>query len=627
MLKSFMELVDIIFPQNIGPLTYRVPADMRGSIRPGLMVEAEVKKRIKRGFVLGSPAEVPKGKLKQVHDLLHDRPALSKPFLELVKWVSRYYVCREGLTLKGLFPSELFEPVKQRGTGKLMEPLAPFYWSGTDPRLLEVLKVFQARSRKEGYSAFLHHAASTHEEHTFLLEALRGIKNVIILCPDKQTIAHLVPSLRSLFGERLTEYHSGLNKGQRSRAIEMIASGLGDIVIGSLSAVFAPLPEVSLIAVLREDNNLYKSESAPRYSARDAAVMRAYLGGSNVLLSSICPSLESWHNTETGKYTLLDTASGAPRPKVRIASAWGKENVLSDTMHSAVNNAVEGNGRALLYINRMGHSILRCDDCGTIERCTECDIPMVYHKKERLLKCGYCGKTEKLYEACPACRGSTVTLTGMGLERIEDELKNLLPVGVDSLRRENLSLIADENAHLGVGTKTLTRSAALGGTAMVSGVLNADALLHTPDFRSRERAFEDIIYAADMASPNGELIVQTRYPNLPMTGYIKRFDFRRFYRDELKERKEAGYPPFSRMAVLDIRVKKEPVLPILKTENVDLLGPVPARLKPRKGRETNGYRVLLKADNRDALHKAIHEILSGFKSAEVDVDVDPVSSF
>jgi len=624
-----METVDIIFPQNIGPLTYRVPAEMRAGIRPGLMVEAEVKKRIKRGFVSGMPlAPVPSGTaLKDIAGLLHDRPALSPALLKLVQWVSRYYVCREGLTLKGIFPSELFEPVKARGTGKLREPLRPYQPRDMNPRLQGALGSFRDARKKGGYGTFLHHAASTREEFSFLLEAVGEAGGSIIICPDKQTIAHLLPSLRALAGDRLVEYHSGLNAGQRSRAIEMMASGLADIVIGSLSAVFAPMPRASLIAVLSEENNLYKSESAPRYSARDAAVMRAFLDGSTCLLSSICPSLESWHNAGTGRYTLLDTATGAPRPRVRIASAWGRERALSDTMHASVTKAIDKGERALLYINRMGHSILRCEDCGTIERCTECDIPMVYHKKERLLKCGYCGRTEKLYEACPNCRGSTVTLTGMGLERIEDELRELLPVGVDSLRRENLSLIAGEGAHLGVGTKTLTRSAALAGSALVSGVLNADALLHTPDFRSRERAFEDIIYASDMASQDGELIVQTRYPNLPMIGYIKRFDFRRFYKDELKEREEAGYPPFSRMAVLDLRVRKEPVLGALKTEGVDLLGPVPARLKPRKGRETNGYRVLLKARNREALHRAIEEILKGFKSPEVDIDVDPMTAF
>ena len=620
-------MVDIIFPQNIGPLTYRVPEAMRSSIRPGLMVEAEVKKRLKRGFVSGPPVEVPKGPLKEVHGLLHDMPSLSPALLKLVQWVSRYYVCREGLTLKGVFPSELFEPVKARGTGKLREPLAPYQTNEINDRLRAALEKFSNSRRKEGYACFLHHAATTAEEFTFLLEALSQSGKSIIICPDKQTIAHLIPILRAAAGERLVEYHSGLNRGQRTRAIEMMASGLADMVIGSLSAVFAPMPEVSLIAVLSEENNLYKAEGSPRYSARDAAVMRAYMEGSTALLSSICPSLESWHNAQTGKYTLLDTATGAPRPKVRIASAWGRERVVSETMQIAVKKAMDKGSRALLYINRMGHSILRCDDCGTIERCPECDIPMVYHQKERLLKCGYCGSTEKLYEACPSCRGSTVTLTGMGLERIEDELKELLPVGVDSLRRENLSLIASQDAHLGVGTKTLTRSAALAGTAMVSGVLNADALLHTPDFRSRERAFEDIMYASDMAPPEGELIVQTRYPNLPMIGYIKRYDFRRFYKDELKEREEAGYPPFSRLAVLDIRVKKEPKLPAFRTEGVEMLGPVPARLKPRKGRETNGYRVLLKAANRDALHRAIDEILAVFNPTDVDIDVDPVSSF
>jgi len=621
-----MELVDIIFPQNIGPLTYRVPESLRASIRPGLMVEAEVRKRMKRGIVAGPPALIPKGSLKEIHALLHDRPAFSKALLELTHWVSRYYVCREGLTLNSLFPSELFEPVKARGTGKLREPIAPFSWSGTDERLMKHLPEIEQALHCGAYYAFLHHAATTGEEFTFLLETVRLTGNAVIVCPDKQTIAHLLPTLRSLFGERLVEYHSGLNRGQRSRAIEMMATGLGDIVIGSLSAAFAPIQNVSLIAVLSEESTLYKAEGAPRYSARDAAVMRAYLEGCTALLSSICPSLESWHNAATGKYKLLDSATGAPRPRVRLAGNWDRDRALSTTMEDAVRKSMDKGARALLYINRKGHSILRCDDCGTIDRCPDCDIPMVYHKSERLLRCGYCGLTKKLYEACPSCKGASVTLTGMGLERIEDELKELLPLGVDSLRRENLSLIASDPASLGVGTKTLTRSTALSGTAMVSGVLNADALLHTPDFRSRERAFQDIIYASDMTGPDGELIVQTRYPNLPMYNYVRRFDFRRFYEDELNERKDADYPPFWRLAVLDFRTKTEPVLPEYDMEGVEVLGPVPARLKPRKGRESQGYRVLVKSTTREALHNAIERILKGFKSADVDIDVDPVTS-
>lgn len=630
-LKSHMELVDILFPQNIGPLTYRVPLELRKAIRPGLMVEADVRKNLKRGIVMGPPEGnfVKNGKLKEIAGVLHDSPSLSPAMVKLVRWIAQYYVCTQGLALKGMLPPEFFEPVGTRGTPKVMEPQSPYTHTSPHESALEALRVFQGIAARDGYHGFLHHAPTLKAEAGFVIEAIRGMNNVIIIMPDKKSIAHFLPALQNAAGQRLVQYHSDLSRGRRSEAIERIASGLCDVVIGSLSAVFAPLPQVSLIAVLGEESTLYKAESTPRFNARDSAVMRAYFEGSSVLLSSICPSVESWHNAHSGKYTMLDTATGALRPKVRIIDAWKQPEAVSASMRSAITKALSHGQRTLLYVNRKGYSMIRCDDCGHIDRCPQCDIPMVFHKDERLLRCGYCGREGRLYDACPSCRGSSVTPTGMGLERIEDELRELAPVGVDAQRRNNLNIIMDDAAALGVGTKTLTHTAALGGSAQVAGVLNADALLHTPDFRSRERAFEDLIYTAELASPKGELIVQTRYHKLPIYNYIRRFDFRKFYEEELKERREAQYPPFARMAVLDIKSTKEPVIPMGETpgdmsEDIMVLGPVPVRSKPRKGSRSTMYRVLIKAPTRTALHAEIDRILSALDRKNVFVDVDPV---
>ncbi len=621
-----MDLVDVIFPQKLGRLTYSVPDDMRGLLKPGIMIEADVRKSMRRGIVVGpSTSRLPaKAKIKDISAILHDQPSLTPALVELLSWVSKYYFSREGLTLKAALPSEFFEPVRARGTGKVREPQSPYSSvDAPDKRLLSALEKFAFTARDKKYHAFLHHAASQREEMEFLLHAIRGRKNIIILAPDKSALDHLLPELRMMLGERLVELHSSLSKGQRSDALRRCASGLGDVVIGSHSAVFAPLPSVSLIAVLSENSTLYKAEGMPRYHVRDTAVMRAYLEGGSVLLSSICPTLESWHNAATGKYTLLDTATKAPRPKVRLINAWGQERAVSPKVVASVDKALKSGGRALLYVNRKGYAMLRCEECGHLGRCPKCDIPLILNKGEQVLSCGYCGHGEKPFDICPECNSAKVALTGMGMERIEDELREMLPVSVDSLRRENLSMIFDEGAGLGIGTQTLTRTAALSGTARVAAVLNADALLALPDFRSRERAFEDMIYAADMAEPGGELFIQTRFANLPMFSQIKKFDFSRFYKSELKDRQEALYPPYSRLAMLDVRTQREPSIDLSHLGEVEALGPVPVRLKPLKGRTVSAWRYMLKASSRDALHEAVKKCLTALKPARVDVDIDP----
>lgn len=615
-----MRYVDVIFPLKLGPLTYGVPDALKGAVAPGVMVEAEVKKSVKRGIVKGPAAEVPKGKLKPLKTVIGDGPALGTPMLKLIQWMAGYYFAREGEVLKTVMPGEFFEGVKPRGRGETPLMAAP---PGVvlDEAARSAVEAISAAAWEGRYGTFLLHAPSTRYELSFLLEALLGMKNAIIVVPDHAWIKHVAGAVAEAVGEqRLALYHAGLSRGRRSEALRRIREGKADVVLGSRGAVFAPLKRVSFIAVLQEESTAYKEERVVRYGARDMAVMRGYEEGAPVLLSSICPSVESFYNAESGKYTLIEPPSPALRPKVRVVDMRRTESSISPTLRNAAEARLRRGEKVMLYINRKGFSMLRCAECGHFETCPRCNVPLVFHKGGRVLRCGYCGRQAAPPEVCPACGGFELKPAGAGMERVEEEVGELGPVGVEKKTKGRLEVIAEAGGGLAVGTKVLTRSAALGGAFSLVGVVNADGYLYAPDFRSAERAWQDLMYAADRVKPGGQLIVQTRRPGSRLFGYLRSFNTRRFYAGELKERESLGYPPHSRMALITIEGENAPKELGVSAEGAEVLGPVPAISK--QGRKV--CKVLIKAPSRAELKAAVEGVLARLKDRGAKLDIDPV---
>ncbi|KKL57900.1 hypothetical protein LCGC14_2230780, partial [marine sediment metagenome] len=474
---------------------------------------------------------------------------------------------------------------------------------------------------------FVLHAPATDYERAFIVQASSGIEGLIVAAPDLASMRMLEAPLRQSFGDALVLYHSGLNQGQRSEAIKQMASGEARAVLGSLMAVYAPLPRVRLIALAHEESTLYKSQSAPHANARDVAVMRAYLEGSTVLLTSICPSVESWHNAASGKYTLLDHSKGGSRPRVRVMGMYAdkgeKRKAFSEKLIASVERAASGGGRALLYVNRKGHSTLKCSECGHMDLCPTCSVPLVFHKwhkKGRTLECALCGNSSKPGETCPSCKGHSLEPTGVGLERIEEEFKAMRPVGVDTKTRDRIKLLTEDESRLAVGTRTLTRSDALSHGFQVVGVVNADSFMYQPDFRAAERAMQDLVYAADKTAPGGELIIQSNRPRHLLFSNLRSFNLKAFYKRELEERREPGFPPHTRIAVLRIEGDKRPKLDPFGFKDAEALGPVGALDK--KGRKH--FKLLLKASTSAILQHAVRKALAQLKGRKVDVDVDPL---
>jgi primosomal protein N' (replication factor Y) len=540
--------------------------------------------------------------------------------LKLLEWMSGYYFSLEGTVLKDMFPREFFHEVKPRG-GQSLEVKSSVSPYGLDESAHKALNELHDNIANKIYKTCLLHAPSTVYELSFLLEVVKGLKNVIILVPEHADIKHIAGAIKEAAGGRLAVYHGGLSRGRRSEALKKIISGEANVVLGSRSAVFAPLKEVSLIAVLHEESTAYKSESGTRYNARDMAVMRGFLEGATVLLSSICPSVESYHNALRGKYGLVDASGAARRPRVRILHTKETRLSVSKGLRDALRKVLGEGNKAMLYINRRGHSMLRCGDCGHMSTCPHCSIPMVFFKAEMLLRCGYCGLETRPPETCPVCTAAGMGPAGVGLERVEEELKVLSPVGVESKQKNRLAVLIDgegRSASLTVGTKLLTRRPELSGRNSLTGVINGDAYRYLPDFRSTERAFQDLLYVADKTEPSGEIIVQTRSPQSLLFGYLRRFDFKRFYSSEFKERESLLYPPFSRIVLATIHSEEEPGA--VKLKDVDVLGPVPGLTK--RGKKV--FKMLLKARSHQELQPAVKDLLKRLRGYKVNLDVDPI---
>jgi primosomal protein N' len=697
MIKSTMEFLDILFPVNLGPLTYRCPGELSGVAEPGMIVSAPLKNRITKGIIVWKSLKAPSGKVKDIFKVHGTVPVLSTKMINLLKWMSEYYLAGQGIILKYMLPKEAFTRVKQRKK-KIPTHLPSIPPSVRGPACLQsgrdtegskgsrwnyslhpintydkaVSSLFDSIKNNK-YSTFLLHAPSTGYEYSFLIEILTETKNAILLVPELSLIDNLYPLLNERFGERVCLLHSGLSRGSRSESIERILSGSSDIVLGTRSAIFAPLKDVSLIAVLHEHSGFYKQEDGLLYHGRDVAVMRGYLEKATVLLSSICPSLESLYNCRKGKYTLLKSEVDIKRPKIKIIDMRHEKlfkPYLSKKVVDAAARFIKNDEKVMFVINRRGYStLLQCAECSYIEECPRCLVPLVFHKTgtgnsdcSRILKCHYCGYIGKVSSMCPRCKGHNVELLGAGTQRAQEDIEKLL--GIKTLRLdsdasrkrseiEGLVEAAYRNdVRIIIGTKLMTRRLGINGGFSMAAILNTDLFLNLPDFRSAEKTYQEISSIMDRIAPSGEIFIQTRMPQNYLFKYLKNDDYNLFFREELSRRKSLRYPPCARLLLLRFISKKDISIKLSEIINktMEIIPPYPPLVKGGRGdyeikrmddkveilgpslsKNTSGEnecKVLLKSSVRGALHsvaKTFMEAFRGLKDVKIKVDVDPVS--
>lgn len=658
-----MTLCDIVFPQNLPPLTYSVPDDLTGEIRTGQLVSALLRGKEKKGILLkiytDDPERGTRYKLNPVTAILKPVPVLSPQLLSLLEWAAEYYLTNHGTMLKSMLFKEILSPSKRpvarrASKGSLRSTRYP------DERDHDIVDKILSAVKKAEYGTFLFHLLSGKYALSILSGLLDKAGSTILLLPEVREAEELFSQLREKIGERICMYHSEMKKSERSDAVEGICSGRYEIVIGTRSAVFAPIHSLSLIVVLNEHNSAYKQEEAPRYHGRDVAVMRGYIENVPVLLASATPSIESAYNALKGRYTLMEssvhsgTAGKGPgvslidikkdRPTIPFLSSRLLRRLRSTVQKGTQDSAYSKAGPGVMVImQRRGFSMLKCEECDEIERCPQCITPLVLHRDKELL-CHSCGYSTTPPESCSRCGSYRVTPFGAGTERIEDELRKETGMRVLRLdsdiceeQKEPLTVNDTEEALHGrtIIVSTLMPKRIPGDSLSLIAFLNPDIILNLPDVKATEKMAQEIFPLREVISDEGQFILQTEIPWHPLYKELKRWDYMGFLRSELKVRREISMPPCSRLIIMDIYIKEDKgantadrISELLESSasdpQLDIHGP--SGIEPRLKGFSLCYRATFKGSDRRRLRNAARHVRSKLEASgmTVRIDVDPV---
>lgn len=408
-------------------------------------------------------------------------------------------------------------------------------------------------------------------------EVVRSGRQVLFLLPEIALTAQLINRLRKYFGDKVGVYHSRFSMSERTEVWQRTLAGSYQVLLGARSAVFLPFKDLALVIVDEEHDSSYKQyEPAPRYHARDAALYLARLWGARTVLGSATPSVESYYNASTGKYvlaTLTQRYGGFHLPEVTcvdMKEAFRQGQVkghFSSTLLQAIEEALSQRQQVILFQNRRGFSLrLECDDCHEVPHCIHCDVSLVYHKVTGSLRCHYCGYSIPVPSECPACHSSHLKMTGVGTERIEEDLQIMFPearvarMDLDSTLQKNqyLELINDfeqRKIDILVGTQMVSKGLDFEHVSVV-GIINADNIINYPSFRSYEHAFQQMTQVSGRAGRHGtggKVILQTYNPHHQVIENVMKADYQALYEEQIQERRIFLYPPFYRLVEVTLK--------------------------------------------------------------------------
>jgi primosomal protein N' (replication factor Y) (superfamily II helicase) len=490
------------------------------------------------------------------------------------------------------------------------------------------------------------------------IEALAAGRQALLLVPEISLTAQVVGLLRSRFGDTVAVLHSALSAGERADEKERIRQGLANVIVGPRSAIFAPFADLGLVVVDEEHDASYKQEHEPHYHGRDVAIKLAEQFGCPCVLASATPALESFYLAKRGDYQLLqlyERPEGRPLPSVHLLDLRGKSRrpkLLLPELLDALAKCLEAQGQAIVFLNRRGHStFMFCPMCGQSFRCPHCQVGLIYHIQQRLLRCHHCDYATPAPDTCPNCHGAILTFAGFGTQRIVEELQQIFPSA--RIARMDKDTTSHKGAHLHyisdfraaaidilVGTQMISKGLHFPGVTVV-GVVAADISLNMPDFRAAERTFQLLTQVAGRAGRGddpGSVYIQTYNPEHFAILAAKDHDFESFYARELWLREEACYPPFCYLANIITAApaaeaaldRCEEIAEMIRAaageEDLEVLGPAPAPLS--KLRDQFRFHILLRSPRPGIIQRVLgglQDKLSAHGKVQVSVDVDPVN--
>lgn len=669
---------DVLVPRHINrTFTYAVPPGLREAIRIGSLVKVPFGASLLQAVVVGLTAAPPRGALVHAVKRFRDVAALldgtgaeglTAEFLELSRQVADYYLAPWGQCLRLVLPPPVAPSTRRRKAGADSAASRP---PAQEAVGLEALPALPASQDWPG-------SAQEHIQAPFRLiqgplpyrlaafleaggQALAQGRSVLIISPDIAQAEFIAGHARRHLTAPLTLFHSGLPPRVRSEAWRELQAGGARVLVGTRSAVFAPMPALGVICVDQEEDAALKEEQEPRYHAREVAGMRARQRDARLLLGSAHPSLETWQACG-GRPALV---GAPPPPQIDLLDMRQQPygTLLSQPMLDGVRNAVEGGARALLFLNRKGFApALLCRDCGQALRCPACTVALTYFRKTARLGCRYCGLSQPLPDVCPACQAPRLEPIGSGTEKLEEMLQRAFPQATilrldreraqtparaEALRRE----AAADRWDILIGTQMLFQGSPPPPVGFV-GVPQADDGLHVADFRAAERTYHALLDAVSLARPGlseGRVLLQSHMPEHHAIAAVAAGRPDLFYEQELAFRQALGYPPAAHLISLRVSgkeagavqqaAKRWSKLLLASTtatgaaDGTDLaqttvLGPVPATHAQLRGRHR--WQLLVKTGEAEAGRRAVRATLEklegkGRKSGlKYEVDVDPL---
>ena len=569
-----------------------------------------VKEELKRNYKPRTEARVKladsgmdEARLQQLFNDLGRAPkqlALLMKYIELSGWVSRETTLKEvtkktllekaggsaavlnGLVEKGVFEI-YYQEIGRLDKGMLkttdINPLNP----AQQQAYQSVLQCFREKN-----VCLLHGVTSSGKTEIYIhliQEVLKAGKQVLYLLPEIALTTQITERLKRVFGHRLGIYHSKFPDAER---VEIWQKQLGDeeydVILGVRSSVFLPFRRLGLVIVDEEHETSYKQQDpAPRYHARNAAIMLASMYGAKTLLGTATPSLESYYHARNGKYGLVELTERHQQIQlphielVDIKELARKKRMtaqFSPLLLQKIREALEQKEQVILFQNRRGFApMIECRTCGWVPRCKNCDVSLTYHKGLHQLTCHYCGYTYAVPTACPACGGVELMNRGFGTEKIEDDIKQIFPeakvarMDLDTTRTRTayeriINDFEEGKTDILIGTQMISKGLDFDRVSVV-GILNADSMMNYPDFRSYERAFQLMAQVAGRAgrkNKQGLVVLQTKSPENPLIHQIMANDYARLYQEQMEERSLFKYPPFYRLIYVYLKHRKEDIL-------------------------------------------------------------------
>jgi len=646
------EVLKTALPAGINLQSRKGASGANGEITGGKKVRRE---RFYQPLAVAEPGRQPGNKAAEVLDVIREAGDISAAEVR-----RRFGTCSpqlKRLEELGLIRPEEREIYRNPFGDEMIEPDVPKQLNDQQRSARDRIA---AALDSGAFAPFLLHGVTGSGKTEVYLQAIAHAlgqgKNALVLVPEISLTPQLVRRFRARFTCGIAVLHSALSDGERYDEWRRIRREEVRIVIGARSALFAPLERIGVIVVDEEHEGSFKQGDGLRYNARDLALVRGRMEGAAVVLGSATPLITSLHAVDQEKLALLpltERVEGRPMPGVSVVRMQGIKEPVSPLLLQALQENLAAGEQSLVFLNRRGFAtILVCGDCGEPLTCPNCSVTLTYHRQRRQSICHYCDYAVPAPGVCQACSSLTVKELGAGTERVESELRELLPgarivrmdsdttSGKDSHNRL-LKRMADREADILIGTQMIAKGHDFPGVTLV-GVLNAEASLNTPDFRSAERTYQllsQVIGRAGRGELPGRVIVQALDPSHYAIQCAISHDGDGFYRQEMEFRREAGYPPFQFLAALSISGISEEateeraatatlLLGQIKRERslrVEILGPAPAPLYRLRGR----YRrqILLKSPTRGELRQLVagwQERREAPGAVREIMDIDPI---